>query len=378
MKRGFRRHFPLLSLCVLLLAAVFLVILSPPAQASMQLSLQSILDHSFSVNLENYIAERVPLRAQQKQVIFALDLFGGRREQDGVIVGSTTLLKAPGALNPGVVNSNTGAILEFSAYCRSIDLPVYMTLIPTSSEILREELPSFYSSVSQRSFIDGIYNRASGQLSSIDTYAPLLAARRDYIYYRTENNLTSSGGFIVFQALANRMLNISGLSRNQFDLLYADQSFYGNLYKLAPAPGIAPDILALPYYSRYSRTYTITHYQSSGNRIYHTLYPQHLLHLGQSSDVYLGGLSAVTDIQTSAPYSRKLLLFADSTAQSYLPYLVNYYGQITVVDLFHNTAQYTAISPQQYDQVLIAYSTETYMNNSYLSQIQGFIPADQL
>ena len=377
MNLSVKRHIPLLSLCALLLAGTLLAAFSPPPQASLQLSAQSILDNSFSVNLESYIAARVPLHAQQKQLAFALDLFGGRRELDGVIVGNTTLLKTPGSLNPGVANSNTGAILDFSAYCRSIDLPVYMTLIPTSSEILREELPPFYSSISQRSFIDGIYNRASGQLSSIDTYAPLLAARRDYIYYRTENNLTSTGGFIVFQALAGRMLNVSGLSPNQFELLYADQSFYGDLYKLAPAPGIAPDILTLPYYSRYNRTYTITHYQPGGTRIYHSLYPRHLLDLDQGSAVYLGGLSAVTDIQTSAPYSRKLLLFSDATAQSYLPYLLNYYGQITVVDLFHNTARYTSISPQQYDQVLIAYSTETYMNNSYLSQIQGFIPADQ-
>ena len=80
-------------------------------------------------------------------------------------------------------------------------------------------------------------------------------------------------------------------------------------------------------------------------------------------DVLLGGEAQRIDITAASPYEESFLIFADKTALSYLPFLTVHYGRITVIDLSGLTEEmFGEIDPNQYDQVLFAYSADSFVN----------------
>ena len=64
-----------------------------------------------------------------------------------------------------------------------------------------------------------------------------------------------------------------------------------------------------------------------------------------------------------SPYGESLLIFADETVLSYLPFLAIHYGNVTVVNLEQATPeQIASLSLDGYDQVLFAYSVNNILN----------------
>lgn len=84
----------------------------------------------------------------------------------------------------------------------------------------------------------------------------------EYIYYRTTDNLTAKGGYLVYEQLGMR-LGISPLrTLDQFDIDYSDDYFYGELYEQLPVDRIQPDRVLLYRFSKYRREYQVTHYDT--------------------------------------------------------------------------------------------------------------------
>lgn len=310
--------------------------------------------------LENHIRENMPFRSAFQKLGVNLRFMGGKREQNGVFIAEDRLVKNIDPPGEGVVERNNSAVAELAGALRDSNVPVYFCLIPTASGVLQKSLPRHARILDQRQVIDNIYSEMTGRLTTVDAYLPLYTNQNQYVYYRTEDNLTAHGGYYVYAAMAKRMRVSENPSYNYFDLKYASNSFYGDLYRLSPVESIEADSLMLFRYSRHTREYTVAHWGAGEEKLYHTLYPEHLLDLDRGMDIYLGGTSGVVDIKTSAPFDRSLLVLGDKTALAYLPFLANHYGQVTFVDLFHDTAFERGIRPEEYDQVLMAYSVETY------------------
>jgi len=322
----------------------------------------TIADGSYFSELDQTIAERLPVRTRLRQLNLWLGLLSGQQEQNDIFISKNGLIKNIEAAGPGRIQQNVAAIRSFADRAQ---VPTYLTVIPTSSAILQQQLPPYAEIYNnQRKTIDEINRGVSGAVTVADVYPALFARRDSYIYYRTENNLTALGGYHVYSALAPKLLGQEMLEFSHFDIKYLQTPYYGDLYQKSPYQGVSPDTLSLYRYTRYARDYTVTHYGPQGVKTYHTLYPTHLADLGEPMNVYFGGVSAVTKIQVSSPYLRSLLIFGDKTALSYLPFLANSYEQITLVDLFQLTpALAKELAPKQYDQILFAYSIETFDTN---------------
>ncbi|MCL2056754.1 MAG: DHHW family protein [Oscillospiraceae bacterium] len=314
-------------------------------------------------SLESYVRANLPFSEELHSLSVGIRYFGGDREQNGVFIGENVLIKNIPEPIHGVVEANNVAVLEFARELRARDLPFYFALIPTSAGVLRQFLPNFAETVDQRHFIESVYNRMSGRMTTVDVFTPLGANRERYIFYRTENNLTPYGGYYVFEALARRMRAADSPTLSAYSASYADAPFYGDLYSLAPYQHVMPDRLIFLDYSRRGREYMVTHTGADGIKVYHTLFPAHLRQPPDVSKAFLGGLSARVDIVSTAPFSRKLLIFADKTAPAYLPFMVNHYSEITVIDLSWDSVPFGEIEIEDYDQILMAYSVETYTNH---------------
>lgn len=371
------------KLLFFLIAALMpLLVLIPawnPAAAQLALKDNENSAGTLSAWFENYVRLNMPFRGLLLQINLNIVMAGGQREimtqsydyplrQNGIFVGDDALMKN---INPPVdefVQENTTGIIEFAERMRASRVPTYVTLIPTSGAIMQQKLPPFAQSVmvNQKEFIEDTYSKLSGSTTTVDAYGALINRQNQYIYYRTEDNLTQTGGYFVYAAMLGR-LGIGVPTLSQFSIDYADNQFYGNLYAESGYHNVSPDMIALFRYSpsnRSPREYLVTHTAAGTAKTYHTLFPEHMLNLGNKQAVYLGGLSAVTDIKTSPQSSVHVLVFGDKTALAYLPFLANNCGRVTFIDLSYEPEEFSGIDPRDYNKVLFAYGVESYMHTN--------------
>jgi hypothetical protein len=92
-------------------------------------------------------------------------------------------------------------------------------------------------------------------------------------------------------------------------------------------------------------------------------------------DLFLGGLSAITDVRSSAPYNRSLLVLGDRTALAYAPFLANHYSRVTIVDLLREDTVTSGIHAGNYSQVLFAYSVDTFLHRQLPAELLGRLVA---
>lgn len=329
-------------------------------------------------DLETVVLHNLPYSLELEQLGLSIRLAGGQREQNGIFISSDGLMRNTDAPIEPIVQSNTEALEEFARRMNESSggkKTVYFALIPTACGVLRENLPRFAEgeTVNQQRLIEGMYNRLFSGVRTIDVFSTLYNRRDQYLYYRTDNNLTSMGAYYSYTALARRM-EISNRSLSQFDIEYVDHAYYGDLYRApagatgnwsgqtTPYRNVRPDQLALFRYSG-NREYMVTQTDMDAKKTYHTMYPYHRMALTSELDIYLGGSAAVTDIHSSAPARGSLLVFGDRTASMCVPFLANHYRQVTLVDFYYaRKSDLQQIVPEEYDQVLFLYGIESYMH----------------
>ncbi len=353
-------------LFLLVLIAVPVFLLSVSAFSEVDLSAETYLEKT-----EKSVAERFPVSESLRRLQVSLRYLGGNQEQNGVFIsGDTLMLNVQPPKDLKDANTNMQAIKGF---VRNFECPSYLMLIPTASAIQQKKVPHYAEIYDQKAFIDEAYRRLSGLVNAIDVYPTLFSHQDEYLYYRTDNTITGLGGYYVYTAVSKKMGDWRVRGLEEFDVDHMDYNYYGDLYKRSPYREITPDRVSAYIFSKYRRYYIVTHYDADGSRRYYTLYPSWKKQLGGTMDVLLGGMSPVIDISvTNSQQGSRLLLFTDRSVQSYLPFLLINYGRVTIVDTEKATAeQLKNISVKNYNQVLFAYSVDSFVLSSQLSTLSA-------
>ena len=351
---------------------------------------RAVLEGGLPQAAEQHIAQSFPGRDTLTGWSLAIRVLGGQREYNQIFISGDELIPV---LDPPLdyqVSENTQAILEFAEHSRA---RVYVMIIPTVSAIRQQSLPSFFlgQSVNQLQFIEQvyseIYSETLGRVITVDAYTALFNASEQYIFYRTQSSLTSLGGFHVYYALGQpgRMLERTiRPSLQRYDIEHVMFGFFGDLYEQSPFQNARGDILSVFRYRRRPPIeYVVTTHRDGQTRTYHTLFPLHMLEFeGREMDIFLGGRSAKTVITTSSALPINLLVIGDHTALAFVPFLANHYRNITLLDLskmgeeeFYAVAR--SIGEDFFDQILIAYSIETWMHYQYPARILELIPGPE-
>ncbi|MFV0399452.1 MAG: DHHW family protein [Oscillospiraceae bacterium] len=328
----------------------------------------------FAQGLEGHLQASLPFSRSLRRLSLSIDLAGGKWEQDGIFISAAGLMRGLEPTMPQAVDVNTLAILEFAEDYQNEERRVYLAILPTASGVRQQNLPRFSSTANQRNFIESTYNRFSGAVTTIAVYNTLLDKRDQYIYCRTEDNLTALGGYYVYEQMLGRMLSSERSSLSQYDISYLQGDYHGDLYQAVPYGGVQPDTLMFYRYGEVGREYTVTKVGQDYRKVYHTLYPEFLGELGEPMDAYLGGMSPVTVINTNVPGQRRLLVFGDRTALAYLPFLANHYSEIVLLDVTDASSVFLEAAPMNYSQILFACGADTYMNSTAIATALSLTP----
>lgn len=313
--------------------------------------------------LEDFLCQNLPFREELRGTALRLRMVGGAVQQDGIFLVEDGLIPDLVVTSDTTIHrANTRQIL---AAIKDASSPAYLMLIPTACAIYQDKLPSYVPLYQQRSYIESTYKQFYGSAVTVDAYNALLYSDSSYLYYRTEDNLAPLGGYALYQALAPR-LGFTAKPLQQFAVSYDVHDYYGDLYARWGYGGVRPDVIATYRDVTGGHASRVLHWERFSQRSYGTLYPREAAATGRGTDILLGGYAPRVEIETQGARSSSLLVLGDRTAFAYLPFLAGHYQHITFLDLSLLTAsEIAAFDPDDYSQVLFAYSLDTYLNTEH-------------
>ncbi len=205
---------------------------------------------------------------------------------------------------------------------RVIDL-----LVPKSCAF---NAPSGYANTyeSQSSFIENTYAMMSG-VTAVDAAGLMRRHSGEYLYYRTDHHWTGLGAYYASAAMCDA-LGITPRGISDYATV-VNTGFIGTLYGYTAEPHPAC-LLANPDYTvgHYPKTtYTMTYY--SGGEAY----SGSAINGGAKSyaSMFICGDQPLTVIRTENRNGRKLLIFKESYGNAFVPYMIDYFEEIVVVDI---------------------------------------------
>ena len=208
---------------------------------------------------------------------------------------------------------------------------VYNMVVPTSVEFYLPKKYSKYSS-SEKEAIDYIYSCLSPDVIPIDAYSKLAEHTDEYIYLRTDHHWAPLGAYYAYTAFCEAL----GMEYHPITdyTEKVKEGFVGSLYGYTNDITLANAPEQFHYFLPPDVTYTVQTYS------YDTLTPKNggaLFHEyvegANCYGMFLGADAIHTKITTSTKNGRKIVVFKESYGNAFVPFLVNNFEEIYVIDI---------------------------------------------
>ena len=188
------------------------------------------------------------------------------------------------------------------------------------------------------------------EITFIDATTNLENHKKEYIYYKTDHHWTPLGAFYAYQAWHNA----DDKDLDSYDIKEVSTDFLGSLYSKVLNSNTAVDKIELIYPKdqiNYEVTYNFNPKKSD------TLYDFSKLKTKDQYQIFLGGNYPEITIHTSNNNNRSILLFKDSFANAFIPFLLNDYENIYIIDLrYFNKDINTYLEDKDIDEILFLYN----------------------
>ena len=362
-------------------------------------------DVSFSENEKRYL--------QQKPNFTMTDVLSGRFEEQSEkylndqIVGRNLWVKAMAMTEAGLgisdingvylctggraVKRVTEADFDWEQYkknlkqaaalkavCEEKGIGFYAMLIPTAAYVYEDELPNNAMRFDEdRAFAeakDALGVRLIDLREELRTAAKDGSAARESadggVFFRTDHHWSGYGAYLGY----------AGFLRARAEASLSDKASGGVMIPAAPYAELAPAVLSDDFYGTlYSKVLldtlsadTIETPSAALNRncrvkfsgkTYDSLYFKEYLKKKDKYAVYFGGNYDKVDIatcrDTKCGVKDKILIIKDSFANSFVPYLMDDYDEITMIDTRYYRGNVTELA-QDYNEVLVLYGIDNF------------------
>ncbi|MFG6329046.1 MAG: hypothetical protein K1W06_06150 [Lachnospiraceae bacterium] len=253
-------------------------------------------------------------------------------------------------------------LMYLSYFTEKQQADVYTMFVPSPGTILSSRLPAFAPFYNA----DTIYNTASTILGTQEildlrkVLTPGSNGSRD-LYFKTDHHWTLPGAYAAYKEYCT----VAGLKvqpYNSFNPEKASRNFYGTLYSKAPGFTTEPDDIYVVQTSLTENAEVICDGKKQTG-----IYNKEYLDKKDKYSCFFGGNYGRTDIKTGSNANRKLLVLKDSFANSFVPFLLNDYSHITMIDArYYNKSLLDIASSENYNHILILYEASNFANDKNL------------
>lgn len=327
----------------------------------LEVSWSGLWDGSLFREMEDYLADQFVGRDQWISLKLQEDRLMGRKESNGVYLGKEGyLMEIPSDPEEENVQRNLEAIGAFAQ--RYDTLNMAMLVAPNSVTVLDNYLPANAPVRDQAAELKRIREALPQRVSFIDVTEALRAHREEGVFYRTDHHWTSLGAYYAFQAAAPT-LGIETVKAYQPHVV--STTFEGTLASQSGCHERKDTIEVYEPENPENEFYVIYDDTQEKSR---SLFVSKCLEDKDQYTVFFGGNHPKITIRTTSDNGKRLLIFKDSYANSFVQFLTPYYEEIVLVDprYYYDNAG-ALISGEGITDVLFLYNLDTYLGNSALA-----------
>lgn len=326
-------------------------------------TIDRLLEGRFTSKFEDYVVDQFIGRDFFTNIKMSVDKLLGRNQANGVFLGKDGyLIEDFTAPNEEAVNQNLQAIDNFSK--RYKDVKQYMLISPTSVGILKDKLPYSAPVIDQESYLKSYKEKLPSSIKFVDTYETLNNHKDEYIFYKTDHHWTSLGAFYSYEKLAEDM----GLKKkpdDYYNVQLVSNDFFGALSSKSGYDVKEGDKVQV-YIPAKNEEYIVVNYVEEQEKSA-SLYSSEALEKKDNYEVFLKGNHPLVKIKTSAKNDKTLLIFKDSYANSFIPFLTNDFSKIIVVDPRYYYEDIDKLMEQEnVNEVLYLYNANTFFSDRSL------------
>lgn len=317
---------------------------------------QKLKDGLYTKEYEEYITDQFILRDKWISIKTYSERFILKKDINGVYFGKDDyLIEKYEGFNEDQVNKNINRLNEFiSTYSKKIgENHVKVMIVPTSSEVLKDKLPLFAYDNTQKNLINYI-NNILPEGTAIDLMDVFEKYNNEYIYYRTDHHWTSLGAYYAYKSWGQE-LNIEIYNMSDFNIEEVSNDFYGTIYSKVNTK-VKADSIHL--YSLKDKDIEYKLEYDLGQKVTDSIYDFKKLEGKDKYAVFLGGNNGLVNIRTNVDNNRKLLIIKDSFANSFVPFVINNFSQVSVVDFrYYNMKISEYIEKEDFTDILFLYNS---------------------
>lgn len=319
------------------------------AAAMPEFRAETAMNGEFASGFDSYVNDNIGFRGKLMEISDNIQSwFGFTPKLVGRIISTTSDIGTGETLDTNLMLID-GKIMEMFSnkpevekqYAQALNniktsLPegihMYSMLVPTQLEF---EDPLYANAQdSQKDCIESIDSMLDEGITPVDVYSELQNSDDDYLYFRTDHHWTMDGAYCGYRAFMEKT-GAEIIEKDKFERIDRDE-FFGTLYMKARAQLDDPKKDELFYYDTEKNndlSIKMRVVYEDGSELE---YGENSKLFDEEKDDYLfflGGDQPLIEITNNSRKSGKtLILIKDSYANALVPWLVNNYKKIILID----------------------------------------------
>lgn len=275
-----------------------------------EFTFDGIKNGTYMKNFDRYVVDQFPERIKfvtlKNKVMYTL----GYREFRGIYYGKDRRLLEKFNLNEDNINKNLDIMNRMNNY---FGIDAIGMFIPNSISIYKESMPFYALSDSQEELLEYIKDNFNGKYYT--PYKILLENKNKDIYFKTDHHWTQYGAGLMYEDYYDKKIDA--------EYVEVSEGFLGTYYSKVLFDSIEPDKI---YAYEDVKDYNIQYDGVTSN----SLYDKSKLKGKNKYQYFLNGDPAMAVIEGDG--NGEVLIFKDSFAHAYIPFLAKEYSKIHVID----------------------------------------------
>jgi hypothetical protein len=327
----------------------------------------SVMSRDFMNGTEDFLSDHFAARSSWIGIKTDIELLSGKSEVNNVFILENRLVERTPQPDYQLADLSIQAINDFA---EKYSVPTFVMIAPTSGGIYMDELPENSGSFNQKTLIDYVYNGLDNEnVTALNAYSALYATRDEYIYYRTDHHWTTLGAYYAYSSTIKKM-GFTPVSLGKFDIEHASHSFKGTLYSKVLYDEIEDDVIDYYYNKSSAKVMSVIVGEGEQAEVYDSLYFREYLAKKDKYSSFTGPNQPLINIKTDSLSGKKLLLIKDSYAHCFVPFLVQHYSEIEMLDLrYINSSIENYVDVSSYDQVLFLYNATSFAEDENIKKL---------
>lgn len=195
----------------------------------------------------------------------------------------------------------------------------------------------------QLNYITNTYSKLNGSVARVDVIGEMTPHAGEYMFYRTDHHWTSLGAYYASAAFC-KANGITPRALSSYETVI-NTGFLGTLYSYSAAGNLRENL-------KQNLDYTVGHLPATGYTMTYVnggvTYTGTAINKASVSyaGMFICGDQPFTRIVTENKNGKKLLIFKESYGNAFVPYMIDYFEEIIVVDIRSSTDSTASIISQ--------------------------------